>query len=253
MKKIVAVLSILALFTACVPQKKIVYAQSPDDSKTNYEYTTSVNSNLTIEAFDQLYISILGIDQQGYNFFAQQKQNFNSLSEATTTVLSYTVNDSGLVYLPVVGKIKLKGLKLNEAEKLIADSCKSILNGPIVSVHFVNSTITILGEVSRPGTYIYNKEQLSIFRAIGLAGDINEFGNRRRVAVIREKGKTVEKHYIDLTKEDVFTSAYYFIHPNDVIYIEPLKIRRFGMKEYPFALIVSAVTSAFLILYYVKK
>ncbi len=253
MKNTCLIVVIAALFASCVPQRKIVYAQSPDKAKTDFEYPTAKSSSITIEPFDQLYVSITSVDPQGYNLFSQQKLNFNSLSDATTAVLSYTVSDIGTINLPSIGRLKVKGLNLEQAEALITDSCKTILNSPVVSVRFVNSNVTILGEVGNPGTYVYNKEQLSIFRALGLAGDIGEYGNRKKVAIIREKGKKVEKHYIDLTNEDIFKSEYYFVHPNDVIYVEPLKLRRFGMKEYPFTLVVSAVTSAFLILYYVKK
>jgi polysaccharide export outer membrane protein len=245
-------LLLLFLLFSCVSQRNTLYVQS-QGAKSDSIYTNAKNKNIKIEPFDVLHISISSMDQPGYNFFNNEKPNVTSITEQSLAVIGYTVNDSGYVLLPILGKIKVQGSTLEEAGQTIALTCKSILNNPVVAVRFVNNTVTILGEVLHPGTYIYPKEQLSVFRAIGLSGDILEYGNRKQVILIREKNKSIQKHYLDLTSDAIFTSEYYFLRPNDVLYVQPLKIRRFGMKEFPFALIVSAVTSVFLILYYVKK
>lgn len=245
-------LVLIVLASSCVPQRKMVYVQSVDE-KAKYEYVVENQKNIRIEPFDQLYISIGSIDQQGYNFFSQEKQNFNSLSEQSLLVLGYTVNDSGCVNLPVIGKIKLQGQTMDEAEVTLKEATKNVLNQPIVSVRFVNNSITVLGEVLKPGNHLFTSQQLTIFRALGLAGDITEYGNRKKVVLIREKNRVIHKYHLDLTDDKIFKSDYYYLRPNDVLYVEPLKIRRFGMREYPFNLIVSSVTAFFLILYYVKK
>jgi polysaccharide export outer membrane protein len=244
----------LLLLASCVPQHKIVYVQSDAPDKET-AYAIGTNKSLKIEPFDMLYISIGSAngEQNGYNFFNQDKQNYNSVSELSMSVLGYTVNDSGAITLPVIGKIHLQGLTLDQAAGLIRDSTKSVVSHPIVSVRFVNSAVTVLGEVGKAGTYSYPNERLTIFYALGLAGDITEYGNRKKVVLIRESKKVIHKYYLDLTRDDIFKSDYYYLRPNDVVYVEPLKVRRFGMKEYPFALVVSAVTSVFLVLYYVKK
>jgi polysaccharide export outer membrane protein len=237
---------------SCVPQHKIIYVQSSNE-KTNCEYPLHCEKALLIQPHDMLYITVSSLDQPGYNFFNQEKQNYNTISDATLNVLSYTVNEKGFLSLPVLGEIKAKGLTTVEVAKAISDSVKHMLNNPMVAVRFVNSNITILGEVTRPGTYSYTNENLSLFRAIGLAGDVTEYGDRRQVILIRENEKRIHKYKLDLTRDDLFQSEYYYLRPNDILYVQPMKIRRFGMKEYPFALVVSAVTSAFLVLYYVKK
>jgi polysaccharide export outer membrane protein len=242
---------LLLLLGACVPQKHIVYFQS-NAEKAAYEYSIK-RKNIIIAPADVLYITVNSLDQAGYNFFNQEKQNVTSITEQSLGILGYTVNDSGAVNIPLLGPVVVKGLTLDQASKLLVAGFKGILNNPIVSVRFVNNSVTILGDVLRPGTYTYTKEQLSIFRALGLAGDIAEYGNRRRVAIIREEDKMIHKYYLDLTNEAIFTSDYYWLKPNDVVYVEPLRIRRFGMKEYPFALVISAVSSVFLILYYLKR
>lgn len=251
-KNIFYIILISFAIISCVPQKKVVYFQSKDNKK-EYDYATQNKKSIHIEPFDILYINIGSLDQAGYNFLADNQINSNSISEISLAVFGYTVDDLGYVNIPIIGKIKLSGLSIDEASALIAKTAKNHLNSPIVTVRFVNNTVTILGEVERPGSHTYAKGQLNIFSAIGLSGDITEYGNRRKVSIIREKDNVLHKYYLDLTKDDIFKSDYYYLKPNDIVYIEPLKIRRFGMKEYPFALIVSAVTSALLILNFFKK
>jgi polysaccharide export outer membrane protein len=253
MKSQIVGVSIACLFLfSCVPQHKIVYLQSASEKQAT-EYHNQTQKNTRIESFDLLYITINSTDQQGFNLFAQEKQSFTSISDATLAVISYAVTDSGNVHLPVIGNVSVRGLTLEQAAARIEDSAKSILSKPIVNVRFVNTNVTILGEVLRPGNYPYTNEELTIFRAIGLAGDITEYGNRKEVVLIREKNKVITKYTLDLTSDDLFKSDFYYLRPNDLIYVKPLKIRRFGMKEYPFALVVTAVSSAFLVFYYVKK
>ena len=230
----------------------MVYVQSPNE-KAEYEFLVKNKKSLRIEPFDMLHISINSLDQSN-NFFHQETGNSTmSISDASLSITSYTVSDSGTITLPILGRLKLAGLTLEEAATTIKNFTKNVLNNPIVSVRFANNSITVLGEVQKPGTYPYYKEQLNIFYALGLAGDISEYGNRRKVILIREKNKIINKYELDLTKDEIFKSDYYYLRPNDVLYVSPLKIRRFGMKEYPLALILSAVTSAFLILNYFKK
>ena len=254
MKNYYCFVLISLFFTACVPQHKIVYVQS-EAEKNRYDYPVSNGKNLKIEPFDELYISIGSASgsQGGYNFFNQDKQNFSSLSEQALTVLSYTVNDSGKINLPVIGPVLVRGRTLREAEAILRDSTKDLIHNPIVSVRFVNNTITLLGEVAKAGTYPYPAERPNIFYALGLAGDITEYGNRKKVVLIRESHKVIHKYCLDLTQDSLFKSDLYYLRPRDVIYVEPLRIRRFGMKEYPFSLVVTAITSAFLILFYIKK
>jgi polysaccharide export outer membrane protein len=245
-------LIICAAVASCVPQHKIIYVQSAENKK-DLEYSGENGKNIRIQSFDLLFISIISSDPKEDNFLAREKQNFTSISEATLAVLSYTVNDSGAVFLPGLGSFVVKGLTLEGAAGTIRTAAAQKLSDPMVSVRFVNTTITILGEVARPGTYPYTNDRLTIFRALGLAGDINEYGNRKKVVLIREKDRKIHKYNLDLTKDDLFNSDFYYLRPNDVVYIQPLKIRRFGMKEYPFALVVSTISSVLLLLYYVKK
>ena len=246
-------LLLLALFIqGCVPQRQIVYVQSPADKKAEHEYTAGAKRTVLIQPNDVLYINISSADPLTYNLFSQERLNYTSITESSLAVLGFTVNDSGEVQLPVVGKIRLKGLNIADATDTIRLKVKSVISNPLVSVRFINNTITVLGEVAHPGSYTYASEQITIFKALGLAGDINEYGNRREVVLVREENKIIHKYTVDITKDNLFTSNFYYLRPNDVLYIAPLKRRRLGITAIPYELFISLVTSVFLVMYYVK-
>lgn len=251
MKNSYILLCLFVLLSACVSQRKTVYVQSSKENLENNNNWSGNKKTIRIDAFDLLYIKIITIDQPEYNFFNQGVQS-EQFSESSLAIIAYSVDELGFVNMPVIGKVKVKDLTLDEAAIAIKNALKDVLSNPIVSVRFVNNSITVLGEVGRAGTYAYSTDQLNIFRALGLAGDITEYGDRRNVTLIREKGKQIHKYYLDLTKEDIFRSEYYYLRPNDVLYVSPLKIRRLGMKEIPYSLILSVINSVFVVLVYTK-
>ena len=247
MKKSCFYFLLFIAFSSCVPQKKIIYLQSKGETIQNENFLNKTKKDTKIEAFDQLYISINSLDQTGYNPFKQEAITTNSLTEPAFSVLNYTVNDSGNVFLPFLGRVKLQGYTLDQAAELIQIACKKILNNAAVTIHFVNNSVTVLGEVQHPGTYTYLKGQLNIFRAIGFAGDISEYGNRKNVLLIREQGDKIYKYHLDLTKNDIIGSDYYYLRPNDILYVQPLWIRRWGIQKFndlPFTTIFTGVTTA---------
>jgi polysaccharide export outer membrane protein len=246
MKGYIIIFAILTV--SCVSQKRMVYIQQKhNDNKETY---INHRNDLLIKPFDLLYINVTSLDQQGYNFFTQDKGGMTVTTELLN-VISYTVSDSGAVKLPVIGKVKLSGQTLDQAEQTIESNYQNYLNKPSVSIRFVNNLVTILGQVSRPGTYPFQTPHINIFNAIGLAGDITEYGDRRRVTIIREeKNNEIKRYAIDLTMDDILLSDYLYVRPNDVIFIEPLKSRWWGMQRFPFELIFSSITTAILVLSY---
>jgi polysaccharide biosynthesis/export protein len=244
---------VIVLLSACVSQRNIEYAQSPKDSPEFNHNWASSKASVRIQPFDLLYIKIYTIDQPEYNFFGHENNSTMLTSDQGISLTAYTVDELGYVSLPVVGKIKVKDLTLDGASTEIKETLKTIMNTPIVSVKFVNNSITVLGEVTRAGTYPYPTEQISIFKALGLAGDVSEYGNRKKVVLIREKGKQIHKYYLDLTKDDIFKSEFYYLKPNDIVYVPPMKLRRYGMKSFPYELVIAAVNALFVVLIYTKQ
>ncbi len=232
---------------SCVTNKQMVYVQQEKEEKEIFEAIEK--QDRIIQTGDELYIRISSEDEQT-NIFRQGPDDY--IARTDITLISYLVNEEGFIRLPPLGDIQLKELKLDEASKVIEMALVGIISDPAVTIKFVNKTVTILGEVENPGRHEFYDQRINIFQALGYAGDIAEYGNRKKVMLIREENDVITRSYIDLTDEDLLTSYYYYIKPNDVIYVEPLKRRHWGIETFPFALILTSVSTFVLVMSYIN-
>ena len=161
--------------------------------------------------------------------------------------MSYSIDKDGYLLLPVIGNIFVKDKTLSQVSVILRDSLNHVLNQPIVSVKLVNRYVSILGEVRNPGHYPYSQEKLSIYDAIGLAGDITDYGNRDKVILVRnENGENIRIN-LDLTRSEILASEFYYLRPNDIVYVKPLRNKFWGMRQFPFSILFSTITTGLLI------
>jgi polysaccharide biosynthesis/export protein len=146
-------------------------------------------------------------------------------SNNTSATAGFLVDPNGNIEYPRLGTIHVEGLKKNELAQLIKGKLDSILKQPSVIVRFLNYRVTVLGEVRSPGTYTIPSESVTIFEALGLAGDVTEFGDKATVKVKRETNGQVAIQKIDLTAQNLFSSPYYRLHQNDVVFVEQSRRR----------------------------
>lgn len=151
-----------------------------------------------------------------YNLNQDQNQNSNIFP-------GYLVNLEGKITLPILGKITVKDLSMAQLEELLV---KILIEGkhlsdPIVTARLMNAKFTVLGEVNKPGTYTYSEQNISVLQALGYAGDLTINGKRENVLLIREENNAKTYITIDMTSKQWFGSPYYYIKPNDVIYVNP--------------------------------
>jgi polysaccharide export outer membrane protein len=169
------------------------------------------------------------------------------------SLISYQVDEAGNIDLPLLGKTHVAGKTVDEVANEIQEELKSYFYSPSVKISFVNKNITVIGMVSHPGRYFYSGENINIFQALGLAGDIEEYGNREKVIIVRENNGLIMKNTLDLTDKSIFISDFYYLKSGDVIYVEPLNRRVWGIDQVPFTLILSAITTSLLIFDYIKE
>jgi polysaccharide biosynthesis/export protein len=149
----------------------------------------------------------------------------NSESAATKTITGYLVSEAGYIQLYKVGSIRAAGM----TKRQLADSLANryvvldLLKNPYVEVRFLNYKVTLIGEVNRPGTYSFPTEKISIFEAIGLAGDITVYGKRNNVKIVREVNGVRQFAELDLSKPEVFASPYYYLQQNDMVIVDVAK------------------------------
>jgi polysaccharide export outer membrane protein len=137
----------------------------------------------------------------------------------------YLVDNNGEIELPLVGRMKVSGMTTIEAKEAVREASKRYYKDPAVNVRFLNFNITMLGDVSRPGTYTVPNERVTILDALGMAGDLAITGKRENVLLMREEQGERKMVRLNLNSTDIMESPYYYLRTGDVVYVEPNKAR----------------------------
>ena len=203
---------------SCASKKDVVYFQNAGD----YETIVSDNSHTNkFKIDDVVTINVSTLDPQAslpFNLFKGAEEGGFRPEQ-----LDYIIDKNGEIDFPVLGSVKIVGLSPEETKLLIKEKLNSYLKDPIINIRLKNFTVSVLGEVARPGTYPVNGEQITVLEAIGLAGDLTIKGMRKNVMVIRDFNGTKVYTRIDLTQKESLNSPVYYLTQNDVVYIEPNK------------------------------
>ena len=244
------------LITGCVSNKKITYLQYEDElSKPETIVTDSIirkyesgELRYKIQRGDLLSIKIASITPEDYNPFSQADRmmsaggNINMGGSKTAGNYGYRVDPWGVLELPVIGKLTVEGMHLEELEDTINSLAKIELEDPLTRVNLLNYRFTIMGEVGGDGTFNSDERTLTMTEAISMAGP-SEFADLSRVKVIRTFGDDKYVFYVNLLDESFITSEFYFVHPNDLIIVSPLYTREFLKYVVPnISLIASSVS-----------
>lgn len=249
----IAMIVLVIVMSSCVGQSKVEYLQDRDKNIKSFEEAEYPDYRL--KPNDELYIQINSLDEGAANVFSNtsnQQYNSNAMSPYGASLMSYSIDKDGYLLLPVIGSLLIKDKTIKEVTTIIRDSLSHILNQPVVSIKLVNRYISVLGEVKSPGHYPYSQDKLTIFDAIGLAGDITDYGNRSKVILIRNENGDNIRANLNLSRSEILASGFYYLRPNDIVYVKPLKNKFWGMREFPFSIVFSAITTG-LLLYNVLK
>jgi polysaccharide export outer membrane protein len=237
----------LVIMSSCVTQRKVEYLQ--DSNKNIKPFKEAELPDYKLKPNDELYIQITSLDEAAANVFSAGKEQSYYVGEMQpygASLLSYSVDKDGYLLLPIIGKVLVKDKTLSEVSTILKDSLNHILNQPIVTVKLVNRYVSVLGEVKNPGHFAYSQDKLTIYDALGLAGDITDYGNRNKVILIRNINGENIRINLNITKSDVLASEYYNLRPNDIVYVKPLRNKFWGMRQFPFEILFSTLTTALL-------
>ena len=221
----------LAVFaiSSCVSKKDVVYFQ-PNTIADDIQKLDIVEKYAPkLQNGDILSIIVSSLSPEASAMFNPYltAQASNIIQSSQTNNLSpvngYLIDEEGFITLPLVGKLKITGLTIKVATETITDQLNKYLQQPTVNVRILNFQVSILGEVARPSVYTIPNERITLPEALGLAGDLTIYGQRNNVLIIRETDGKREFARLDLTKRDLFNSPYYYLHANDVVYVEATK------------------------------
>jgi len=233
MKSLLPQLLTLSIFvilfgSSCINTKNVTYFDNVADTSFISKldaFETPIQSN------DILSISITSLSPEASAIFNTTNTAASSTTNVSPNGLSptsgYLVGTDGNIQLPILGSIKATGLTKLQLKDYITKAIldKKLLIDPIVTVRLLNFKVTVLGEVLHPTVVTATNEKISLLEALGLAGDLTIYGKRENVLLIREINGKKQVRRINLTSRNFFVSPYYYLQPNDVVYVEPNKAK----------------------------
>lgn len=235
MKKIVLFAAVV-LMASCIPQKKLIYMQDKSAEKeyaNPYTKAEQITELYKIQPGDYLYIKVNTTKEEldkMYNL-GNVQQTTQLYQQGSSKYVSYLVKDNGTIDFPFIGEVAVSGKTTTEIKSVIHELLNKSMDSFSVQVVLTNATFTVLGEVRRPGEYQLNRDQITIFEAISIAGDITGFGKRNSIRIVRPTPDGSITLMIDLTDKNLVDSQKYYIYPNDLIYVEPMLAKQFGIGD----------------------
>ena len=212
---IVSVILFLTL-SSCVSKKEVVYFQNAKDFESIVD-TDTFTPKFKVNDIVSVFVSTFDLEAvKPFNLFIE-----GGGVSAQPQLLDYLIDIEGNIDYPVLGKIKLLGLSVKEAQNLFKEKLSLYLKDPIINIRILNFRISVLGEVRSPGRYNVSGERITILEALALAGDLNIKGHRENVLIIRDFNGTKTYTRVDLTNKELFNSPVYYLTQNDVVYVEP--------------------------------
>lgn len=222
-------LLIVLVFMAisCKPKENMVYMENQKSNIDN-EVRQAVFEGTHLQTGDLLDIKVAAFDDNAVRPF-----NLNTMTQAgnSTEILpnqtvqngpaGYLVSNEGYIIFPVLGKLYVQNMTLSQLREDLEKRLLEYLTDPLVSVRQLNFNITVLGEVKKPGQYTSASDKVTLLQALGMAGDMTDYGDRTKVKLVRHENGADNTYVIDFTEKNITSSPYYYMQQNDVLYVEP--------------------------------
>jgi len=218
---ILAILFVIQL-SSCVSTEKASYFSNVMNSSIDIDREKEVEPIIQRNDILSIYISSLSPEASAVFNTTNTQATSTSTTTGSTSAGGYLVNTEGTIQLPILGNVKAEGLTKKQLKTFITNLIneKKLLIDPVVTIRHLNYEVTVIGEVGKPTVINVPNEKISLLKALGIAGDITIYGKKENVLLIREvEGKRIITR-IDLNSKDFLSSPFYYLQPNDVIYIE---------------------------------
>jgi polysaccharide export outer membrane protein len=238
-----AVVILLMIFAAsCVPTKQLSYFNDLNELE---EPGANPRTQKLIMPFDRLYIKVISIELQTSQVFNATEEMRSGVSNG---VLGYLVDEGGNVNFPFVGNINVVSLTTAQASEKIQKALSDYVSNTSVTVKYIDNQITVIGEVKQQGVFPFIQDKLNIYEALGLGGGLTQYGDRKRIILIRNVGGKIMHYQLDLSNSKIAGKDYYYILPNDVIVVEPLKALSSSYQNITYTTILSSITTLIAVL-----
>lgn len=229
-------------FSSCTSNKNLVYLRTIQANDSLVFEKKNVVPQLQIG--DILYVRIMSINKDINDLFnLDNNTNLSNASDASVSLKGFTINSNGNIRLPVIDTVHVAGLTITEAEQQIQEKVNSYFKNATVILKSLNTKISVLGEVNRPGSFIVSKPEVNVLEALAMAGDVNQNGNKRNVTIIRNIDGSNVTYKIDLTDKNILKSEEFYLYPNDVVIVNPLGLKAFRLTSPTISLFFSGLTA----------
>lgn len=236
----------IIFLSACTSQERLAYLNNLPETGGVETFSMEI-PDYRIQHRDILYITIKAMTPDGtINDFLSSASRTTATytqSEAGQYLYGYDVNNAGEILLPVIGKLQVASLTLDEARQVIQNSADKHFNNSTVECKLLSFKFTVIGEVRAPGTYINYNNYLTVLEAVGRAGGISDYGRRDKLLVIRPVANGTKTFNLNLQDKKIISSEAYFLLPNDVIIVEPESKKIFNLNLPTYSFIISTVSS----------
>lgn len=231
---------------SCTSQKELTYLNNLDTTSVS-QFFPLERPDYRIQYQDILYVNFFTMNEEMNNLlnpgYGSSNNSYMFRDASSTYIYGYTVSDSGMISLPILGEIKVYGLTLGEIKAAVEKRARQFLKDAVVNIRLLSFKFTVIGEVNRPGSFNNFNNQLTVLDAIGMAGDITDYGNRRKVLVVRPKKEGTYTYRINLQDKNLLQSEGYFLLPNDIVIVEPIKSKPFKLNLPTTSLIITTSIS----------
>ena len=228
MSRRILIFLVFLIASSCTSTKRLVYLSDLPAAGTS---TESINNRveLKIQPDDLLSITVNSLNPESNVLFnsgvLQTVGGTGSAAVTTHASEGYLVDKNGDINFPVLGKIHLLGMTKEQATDILTTEIKKSVKNPIINIKFLNFRITILGEVNHPSSFSVSSERINVLEAIGLAGDLTVYGRRDNILVIREANGVRTTERVNLLSTSALDSPIYYLQQNDIVYVEPAKVK----------------------------
>ena len=230
---------ILLIVSSCASSKRMVYFSDLEDV-SSYKEEIKNKVEPEIQPGDVLSIVVSSLNPESNMLFNNGVLpligSANSAAPNSRQNEGYLVDKNGAINFPVLGSIALAGLTKEQATEKMVNEIKKSVKNPIVNIRFLNFRVTVIGEVGNPSTFIIPNERVNLIEVIGLAGDLTAFGRRENILIIREKNGIRSATRVNLNSKDLLNSPSFYLQQNDIVYIEPAKLKSLQTSTTPFYL-----------------
>jgi polysaccharide export outer membrane protein len=200
----------------------------------------------TILPFDRLYIRVLSTDPQTSQIFSFSEDIRNSTE--SNPLLGYQVDEAGNITFPFVGKVNVGSLTTRDAALKIQTALNDYVPNCSITVKFIDNQISVLGEILKQGVFTFAQDKLNIYEALALGGGLTRYGDRKNIILIRQEGDKIMHHRLNLSESKIASKDYYYVFPNDVIVVEPLKSVSSSYQNNTYTTILTSITTLIAVL-----